>query len=44
MRIKKPIISEIALDTYLINEFGLSSVYFLIGKERGLLIDTGSGI
>lgn len=44
MYIKKPIISEIALDTYLINEFGLSSIYFLNGKERGLLIDTGCGI
>ena len=44
MGIKAPYISEIALKTYAINEFGLSTMYLLIGDERALLIDTGCGI
>ena len=44
MGIRTPFISEIAPDTYAINEFGLATMYLLVGKERALLIDTGCGI
>jgi len=40
--ITRPMIVEIAADTYFINEFGFDSLYVLIGKERAMLIDTGS--
>ena len=43
MGMKTPFISEIALDTYAINEFGLSAMYLVIGTEKALLIDTGCG-
>lgn len=44
MNIIEPIITEIAENTYLINEFGLDVCYLLIGSERALLIDTGTGV
>lgn len=44
MGIKKPLVFEIAPDTYAINEFGLASMYLLAGQERALLIDTGCGV
>ena len=39
MGIRHPLISEIAKDTYLFNEFGLCNHYLLVGTERALLID-----
>lgn len=44
MGIKSPFICEIAPDTYAINEFGLATMYLLIGEKEALLIDTGCGI
>lgn len=44
MGISKPIISEIAYKTYLINEFGMASCFVLLGQERGLVIDAGCGM
>lgn len=44
MGIKTPFICEIAPDTYAINEFGLSTMYLLIGQTKALLLDTGCGI
>ena len=44
MKAKLPYISEIAPDTFAINEFGLSAMYLLLGEQRGLLIDTGCGL
>ncbi|MDO5110342.1 MAG: MBL fold metallo-hydrolase, partial [Erysipelotrichaceae bacterium] len=43
MSIKKPFVIEIAKNTYCINEFGMDAMYLVIGKERALLIDTGTG-
>ena len=43
MGMKKPFVTEIAKDTYCINEFGMDAMYLCIGKERALLIDTGTG-
>lgn len=43
MAIKEPIITEIAHKTYLINEYGMDVMYLVVGTERALLIDTGSG-
>ena len=40
MGLKRPLVAEIAHNTYLINEFGMASCYLLVGTERGLLIDT----
>jgi hydroxyacylglutathione hydrolase len=39
----RPHIASIASNTYFINEFGVSSEYVLIGADRALLIDTGTG-
>jgi len=43
MGMKKPLICEIAPDTYAINEFGLAAMYLLVGEKRALLIDAGCG-
>ena len=43
-RLKSYQINEIAKDTFVINEAGMSAMYFLRGSERGLLIDTGVGL
>lgn len=43
MGIRHPIITEIAKDTFMINEFGIGDMYVLRGSERSLLIDCGSG-
>ena len=44
MGIKTPFVSEIAKDTYAINEFGLSAMYLIIGEEKALLLDAGCGV
>ncbi len=44
MAIKIPPVSEIAKDTYVINEFGLTAMYLLVGSDRALLLDTGCGL
>lgn len=41
---KTPFVSEIAPDTYAINEFGLAAMYLLVGQKEALLIDTGCGV
>lgn len=43
MAIKKPIVSEIAAKTYVINEFGLNAMFLIEGRDRALVVDTGSG-
>lgn len=43
MGIKQPIVTEIAKNTYAINEFGLTAMYLLVGDTSALLIDTGCG-
>ncbi len=43
MPIQKPIVSEIAPKTYVINEFGLDAMFLIEGSERALVLDTGSG-
>lgn len=44
MPIKEPFISEIAPNTYAINEYGIATEFLVIGEERALLIDTGCGL
>jgi glyoxylase-like metal-dependent hydrolase (beta-lactamase superfamily II) len=44
MGTKNVMICEIARNTYAINEYGLSTMYLLVGSKRALLIDTGVGI
>ena len=44
MKFNGPYIVEIAPKTYAINEYGLDAQYLLVGDERALLIDTGSGL
>lgn len=44
MAIREPIVAEIADKVYCINEFGLDSMFLIVGAERALLIDTGTGI
>lgn len=41
--ITKPVIIEIALNTYFINEFGMNSMYLVVGQKRALAIDAGTG-
>lgn len=44
MSIREPVIAEIANKVYCINEFGLDSMFLIVGAERALLIDTGTGL
>jgi hydroxyacylglutathione hydrolase len=44
MPIENPIITEIAKNTFLINEFGMNTMFLLNGTQRSLLIDTGTGV
>ena len=41
--ITRPVILEIANNTYFINEFGMDAQYLIVGKTRALAIDSGSG-
>jgi len=41
--ITRPMVVEIAKNTYFINEFGMDALYVLIGQESALLIDAGTG-
>ena len=43
MGLNKPLITEIAPDTWMVNEYGLANMYVLKGKERGLVVDIGLG-
>ena len=43
MGMKGPLVTEIAVNTYAINEYGLVTMYLLAGSSRALLIDTGCG-
>lgn len=41
--IKKPLILEISDGVYAINEFGLDTMFIVIGDNKALVIDTGMG-
>jgi glyoxylase-like metal-dependent hydrolase (beta-lactamase superfamily II) len=41
--ITRPMVVEIAKDTYFINEFGMDAQYLVAGEKRALVIDTGTG-
>jgi hydroxyacylglutathione hydrolase len=41
--ITKPVIIEIAPNTYFINEFGMNAMYLIVGQQRALAIDAGTG-
>lgn len=41
--ITKPVIVEIASNTYFINEFGMNAMYLVVGQKRALVIDAGTG-
>src|SRR5215831_3017273 len=41
--ITRPIIMEIAYNTYFINEFGMDAQYLIVGTKRALAIDSGTG-
>lgn len=41
---KMPGVIEIAHETYAINEYGLDAMFLLVGSEKALLIDTGTGV
>ncbi len=41
--IGRPLVAEIGLSAYVINEFGADSIYLIVGTRRALVIDTGSG-
>lgn len=43
MGIQQPIVTEIAYQTYCINEFGMDTMFLLLGSDSALLIDTGTG-
>lgn len=43
MPINTPMVMEIDRKTWLIQEYGLDCCYALLGKRKGLLIDTGCG-
>ena len=42
MAISHPIVAEIARGVYCINEFGMDSLFLIVGDSRALLIDTGT--
>lgn len=44
MPVNSPVITEIGKKTYHINEYGLASIYLIVGQERALLVDTGAGM
>lgn len=44
MGYNKPVVAEIAYQTYAINEFGMATSFLVLGTKRGLLIDTGCGM
>lgn len=44
MKIKEPIIFQIADRTWCINEFGMDALFLLEGDEKALLIDTGTSV
>ncbi len=41
--ITRPMIVEIAPNTYFINEFGMNAMYLIVGQERALALDAGTG-
>ena len=41
--ITRPMVIEIAKDTYFINEFGMDAQYLVVGEKRALVIDAGTG-
>lgn len=41
---KLPPVCEIAYNTYAINEYGLNAMFLIVGSEKALLIDTGTGV
>ena len=41
---KRPFVAEIAYQTYAINEHGMDALFLLVGTEKALLIDTGTGV
>jgi len=40
--ITRPMIVEIAPNTYFINEYGMNSMYLIVGQTRALVVDCGS--
>lgn len=44
MKIREPIVFQIAHRTWCINEFGMDALFLLEGDDRALLIDTGTGV
>ena len=44
MAIKRPFVFEIAYRTWCIDEFGLDNLFLLEGRDKALLIDTGTGV
>jgi len=41
---KMPQVAEIGYNTYVINEYGLDAMFLIVGDEKALLIDTGTGV
>ncbi len=41
---KMPQVAEIGYNTFVINEYGLNAMFLLVGEEKALLIDTGTGV
>ena len=41
---KMPQVAEIGNKTFVINEYGLNAMFLLVGEEKALLIDTGTGV
>ncbi len=44
MSMKGPFISEIAYQTFAINDYGMSTMFVLVGEQRAMLLDTGVGL